>query len=294
VAQLDNPQYTNLSLNLINTQMSPNDMKMELGNPRIAVFVHVYYCDLWPELVSYLKNIPFEFDLYVTMTEGRECDCVNSGEITPKQTFVLPNRGFDVGPFIHAIQNVDLSQYDYVCKIHSKKSLHRTDPASGEYWRTVLIHSILGAPNKVTTILYEMRTSNIGLVGSKDHLLPIMNEQGVIDDNISHVMTPLLQNFNIPIHKHMDMHFIGGTVFWIKPFILQKIKESYLTFDLFESPLADDSVVFNEIVKNGKIKVDNVLYDVRSRLAVDGQLAHGVERLFGAATVALGQRVAGV
>ena len=246
---------------------------------RIAVIAHVFYGDLWEEIESYLKNIPIPFDLYITMIEGRECQEAKDATYADR-VFVLPNKGFDVGPFIHAIKEIDLSKYDLVCKIHTKKSTTHGNPVQGAQYRSQLLVAVLDDANWVTNILYYFLNNNIGLAGSRHRALPLIDLQGSLGANHKWVET-IFKKFNIVV-PYRDVYFIGGTMFWIRSDILQTIKDGPLDFSMFESP-----------EKQKDTYVDGT-FSQYTKLAIDGQLAHAVERLFGAVTMNMGYEVVGI
>lgn len=37
--------------------------------------------------------------------------------------YVVPNLGFDLGPFVYALDKVNLSDYSYVIKLHTKRDI---------------------------------------------------------------------------------------------------------------------------------------------------------------------------
>ncbi|MBR4667571.1 MAG: hypothetical protein IKO76_02300 [Butyrivibrio sp.] len=47
-------------------------------NASIAVQLHLFYIDLLDEFKEYLSNIPFKFDLYVSVQEGTDLDDITS------------------------------------------------------------------------------------------------------------------------------------------------------------------------------------------------------------------------
>lgn len=111
---------------------------------RCWIHAHVYYGDLWPQLSCCIANFtPCGFDLCVTC-----CDTDPQLENRVKTDFpqarflVLPNQGFDVGPFFEAISGINLDQYDYVVKLHTKRDVSywvNFLPVFGSSWRNRLL-----------------------------------------------------------------------------------------------------------------------------------------------------------
>lgn len=120
---------------------------------KVAILVHVFYDDLVDEIVKYISNIPVDFDILVTcVTESYEITSLKLNEAFPDKLVdlkVVPNTGRDIGPFL--CNHIDsYYRYEYICKIHSKKSLH----AGGiDNWRTFLFDRLLGSEEQVRAIL---------------------------------------------------------------------------------------------------------------------------------------------
>lgn len=92
-------------------------------NP-ILVIVHIYYPEIWNEIKEYLKNILTPYDLYVTTIQ--ENNFLQSDiKMFKENSFfeIVENRGYDIGPFVHIINKINLDNYSYVVKLHTKRNL---------------------------------------------------------------------------------------------------------------------------------------------------------------------------
>ena len=120
-----------------------------MKNKKLLVHLHLYYKDQINYMLRKLRNITgINWDLYIT---SNELDDVTKNKILkfkPDANIILvDNLGYDVLPFIKIIQSVNLSEYEYVLKIHTKnkqrkiwlKEYHR----KGYWWRNVLIEALL-------------------------------------------------------------------------------------------------------------------------------------------------------
>lgn len=110
---------------------------------RIAVIVHVFYPDLWRELAACIRNIGEPKDVYVTFVDEAAVVCARAD--FPKAKFIrCENRGYDIWPFLQVLQCIDLSAYDIVVKLHTKRDI-RYDLVmnhawfSGSRWRKYLL-----------------------------------------------------------------------------------------------------------------------------------------------------------
>jgi lipopolysaccharide biosynthesis protein len=100
--------------------------------PKIILHAHVYYPELWPELLGCIKNCRAEVgtdSLLVVATfpeakpEMREM-LENSLSGMRYEIDAVPNRGYDVGPFVEYVLNrPDFASFDYVIKIHTKQTV---------------------------------------------------------------------------------------------------------------------------------------------------------------------------
>lgn len=95
---------------------------------RIAVLAHLYYDDMLEETMEYVKNIPYPYDLYITTSNEQKKKNIekavakyNVQKVDVRVT--EENRGRDMGSLFMTLRDVLLSdEYDYLCRIHSKKS----------------------------------------------------------------------------------------------------------------------------------------------------------------------------
>ena len=91
---------------------------------KIFVHVHIYYANLWAELKNALKNISVPYDLTVSFVADHpevEADILKFK--SDAKIMHVENKGWDIGPFIRALQSIDLNDYDYVIKLHTKRDL---------------------------------------------------------------------------------------------------------------------------------------------------------------------------
>lgn len=229
-------------------------------SPRIAVLLHLYYLDLWPEMLGYMRNLPTSFDLYVNLVEGsatagqlqkiqqRICEDVPGAKV-----YISENRGRDMGGFVHLIGQMKLEKYEVFCKIHTKKSFHRQD---GDVWRMDLMRSVLGK-HEIDAILDLFALDpSIGMIGSGKYY---MNFDPSVGTNEKHVQE-LSKRLGI---QEKGVEFIAGSIFWGRIELLKEIQAAGFTQKDFSQ-------------ENG---------------AIDGNLEHAFERIFGSLSSKLGYRV---
>lgn len=93
----------------------------------ILIHIHLYYGDMWPELRTRLENIlslNHKTALIVTLPQS---DSMLTQEIEaqyPDAGIVkVPNRGYDIAPFLEVLQSVNLDDFSYVIKLHTKRDM---------------------------------------------------------------------------------------------------------------------------------------------------------------------------
>lgn len=234
---------------------------------RIAVHMHVYYVEQLDDLLKKLQNLTIAaYDLYVTLTDDNE-------EIKQKIIAFKPNAkvwkvlnlGYDIGPFIDFLHKINLDDYDYVIKIHTKRA--EKSPVhfnrlrfSISTWRNMLLDALLSSPRNIWKNIQLFKQDNqLGMIGSSYVLLDGEWAFAGKVQQLSEEMQKI--GLNMPQHKQ----FIAGTMFMIRAQLLKP----FLFYD-----------ISNFSPSKGNIH--------------DGELAHVLERMFGLATLAQGYKIRGV
>ena len=188
---------------------------------RIAVILHLYYQDLWPEFDRYLKNIEEPFDLCVSLCNDFECASIQKKikESYPNVRFMVnENRGADVWPFFKWIYALidEGKEYDCILKIHTKKSIRKN--VENRAWRTRCIVPIVGNRANVQRCLQHMSAPANGMVGGKSELIPDGVKYKNLLDGESYLVQ-LMEMFGVNTSKRS---FYIGTMFWCRYDVLKK------------------------------------------------------------------------
>lgn len=136
-------------------------------NKKIAVHLHLYYVDLSEEFINYLGNIPYQFDLLISVQESQ-----NIKEIEDKFKKIKnvnkvdvrhhKNVGRDFSPMFITFKDV-IEKYDYLLHMHSKKSIRTGQVQDG--WRTHMLNGVLGSDELIKKIFYQFeKGEKIGLI----------------------------------------------------------------------------------------------------------------------------------
>jgi FMN phosphatase YigB (HAD superfamily) len=138
-----------------------------LFNKKFAIQLHLFYVDLLDEFKAYFENIPYKFDLLVSIMDEKDREYVlkefkKIANVEKVIIEVVENRGRDVSPLISVFGKTILD-YDYLMHIHSKKSLF----TGGEQteWRKYLLDSLMGTEKIIKSHLYLLENGeNVGMV----------------------------------------------------------------------------------------------------------------------------------
>lgn len=192
---------------------------------RVAVCLHLYYTELWPELWGQLCMLPEPFDLLLTVPDFAltprlqhiVADC-------PRARFLLsPNRGRDVLPWLRLLQQGAFSGYEVVCKLHGKNSPHTTQ---AQRWRQDSVGSIVGDRGNAAALLAEMRADpSVGVLG------PLATAVLPAHDAWQHQNQRHLRFLTARLNRGSDgaaaagaaQPFFAGTMFWFRPAALQPL-----------------------------------------------------------------------
>jgi hypothetical protein len=221
---------------------------------RLAVVLHLYYPELWSELWAALRQLPEPCDLYITVPDFASTGLLAGiAAQAPGVRFVPgPNRGRDVLPWLRLLDTGALDGYEWVCKLHTKRSPHMAD---GEAWRQKLVSGLLGAPGEVHQILKHLRARPHSGVAAPAQAVVASDDPRWAGSSLP-ALRRVRQQLGLSAEDKRDA-FPAGTMFWFRPEALAGLKPLARAQDLFEPEMRQ----------------------------TDGTTAHAVERLI--VTIAL-------
>ena len=235
----------------------PTAAESSAAHPDFAIVLHLYYQQLWPEFEKKLLEISAPFHLIVTTTKHDSTfETAILATFPAAEIFVYENRGRDVGPFLQLLHEGHLDRFRLICKLHGKRSGESGPRALfGIVWRRANIADLIGSNETVNEILNRFATTReLAVVGSAHFRLPnqYIGEEAAWANN-REMTLELAQRMGIP-KPDFKLDFFAGTMFWIRQDALTPIRKLGLTINDFANETG----------------------------AVDGELAHAVERIFGA------------
>ncbi|MCB8839407.1 rhamnan synthesis F family protein [Aurantimonas sp. VKM B-3413] len=199
-----------------------------LSSAPVAVFVHVYYEDVWAELadvISHALRHPFHLVL-TTPHDGAAPKIPDSPFLLSHRILACPNRGRDILPFLEALRlPIDFA---VGLKLHTKRSDHRLE---GAHWGRALPRALLPDPPTVARLIAAM---------TADTRLKIVAPRGMLvslDRWIGRNLRPMRQvaerlRFDLPAARQRTPVFCAGSMFWFRRDALRRFEGTDLT-DLF-------------------------------------------------------------
>ena len=230
-------------------------------SPPLAILLHVYYPELWREMVAYIRNIPESlYRLHVNVVETNCTHQFLSGirsDFPTADVTIGRNVGRDIGGHCQLLRRVDLSSFKFFLLMHTKKSPHLGE-GGAHLWRRRLLMPLVGNAQTVVDNLALFDDESIGQIGARrcrDTKL----------DNNEDKHRQLLAKLGIDAGSEPS-EFVSGTMMFLRREVVQRVFEA-----IKDTPF-----------ENGD--------DKPLAFHLDAQWAHAVERLFGDVVRDMGYR----
>jgi len=222
-----------------------NNYDGKLG--KVAFVIHVFYMDIFEEIFNYLllgENRNFKLFVSVTSETHKTDVCSRlEGSGFDFEVALYENRGRDVLPFLRVMRRVISQGYGIFVKVHTKKTLHRSN---GEEWRRDLYTKILSSERLSQSLSLLKCSPDLGIIGPEGHVLPI---EPYFGSNANKVFQ-IGERLGVSKPEVGKMKFIAGTMFVAKTAALIPLIELGLDENDFEPECGQ----------------------------IDGTLAHAIER----------------
>jgi len=227
--------------------------------PKLLILIHAYYLDIFFDILEMIKTLnSIEFDVLITTTPGNYAEIERVTHTFERKVKIVihQNKGRDVLPFIKELPSIINSGYEFVIKLHTKKSLHRDD---GNSWRDELFSNLL-SKNCINKNMQTFREfEDVGLIGPSGNVLPMSYYWGSNAKNVTNLSKMMGAN----IHELEHIPFVAGTMFFARVDALKPLAALNIAEEQFESECGQ----------------------------VDGTLAHAIERLISVSVTSAGYRV---
>jgi hypothetical protein len=225
-----------------------------LQRKKTAICVHVYYEDGWDQIAAYLANTPPDADIFVTCREDIQVSLTHTvhAAFPEARVRVLPNIGMDILPFLLLCHNERIYEYQAVLKLHTKNTKTKLRADQG----VVMFDGLCGSPELVKDIVDVFETDrDAGMVGTA---FQMRSANALMYGNRTR-MAAVLEQLEINL---VDWPFFTGSMFWIAGHLLRDIAALAPGF------------------------LEQARMQTQGQTGGDGTLAHTLERVFGALSVA--------
>ena len=198
----------------------------------ILVHVHIFYPELWPELKQHIQNIPpHPFKLFVTLSQQHPTLIQDIKASFPdSQIEIVPNRGFDVGPFMHILNQINLDDYSYIIKLHTKRNCYINTPIFrnmiGNIWRKNLLQFIKDQPSFKQSLDFLATHPKVGMLSSYKSI--------VKDDHYDAIAAKELKKFLKQHHwPKIKFAFVAGTMFIARANLFKPLQQLHISINDF-------------------------------------------------------------
>lgn len=213
---------------------------------KAALHIHVYYLDVYKDLIARILCNKFKPDLYISYSNPEHKDEINDSLKTYpgfSRAVQVPNIGRDIGPFLTEFGSLLIESYEYIGHLHTKSSKHFESQAAARKWCDFLFQNLVGGPEcqMIDRILGEFQSNaEIDLIFPDDpHVVGWTENLDVareLQDKLKISFLP--KNFNFPV----------GTMFWIRSSKLEPLVNLNLDWDDYpKEPVPYDGTLLHAI-----------------------------------------------
>ena len=189
---------------------------------KIGAFVHVFYTEIFKELIEQFQFLPEQCDIYISTDTKEKADFIKcQTKFLRNKVFIqlAENKGFDIYPFL-CIFKEKIFAYDIILKIHAKKSWHMSEEDSS-IWRRSLFASLVGSHKRVSTILNLFQTTpELGMItpgffNTYIHRLELTTDYDALQ--------PYFKRMGFTPQPTTILDFPMGSMFWCRPAALKQL-----------------------------------------------------------------------
>ena len=210
--------------------------------------VHVFYPEFWPELAACLRNVDGPIDLIATyVDETKGIPEMVRNDFPSARCILCENRGFDIWPFLKALQTVNLSDYSTLVKLHTKRDVKRDGRLlvfnhcdfSESAWRNYLLGFIRDAEAWHQTKA-RLAQDGVGMVADRHVILrrddtPWFGTRHTMDRALA--LVEELYGFS----SRKGAQFVAGTMFAARPSVFAKLLARGWSADDFVQSVHDNT-----------------------------------------------------
>jgi len=226
---------------------------------RTAIIIHGHYPEPLEEI---LKCIPEDkhADVFITLANDVDTTLLTTIASWGKNTNLLffPNKGRDIRPFLGALRVLKSKGYAYFIKLHTKRSVHRSD---GAQWNRELTKPFLMSIKTHVIEKYLDKNLDVSLIAPLGHTLDGIQFMGSAQN--FQWLRQICEHFSLTFECE-NFQFIAGSMFAGRVSDLMIFADDGWLPSMFEEEMGRR----------------------------DGTLAHAMERMFGLYCSKKGKKIA--
>ena len=189
----------------------------------ILVHIHVYYTEQWPDLYARIASFPgLDFDVWVTHC-GADC-CFEKqvlSDAPAAHVLQVANVGYDIAPFMEVLKLVNLENYSYCIKLHTKRDIQGDSfldkmpfNYGGSRWRDYLVN-FCAKENLIKCLHAFENQQDLGMVA--DYRVICRHAEMRFVEPLKHIM----RRIDLPMHDHA---YVMGSMFMCRAELLKPLK----------------------------------------------------------------------
>lgn len=199
------------------------------------IHIHIYYYDIWQELKIVVKNFEkFSADLVITLSESVvDKQDVITDEFPQAQIISVPNRGYDIAPFLMVLKSINLDDYQYVVKLHTKRDVPvgaylGYNYVGGKLWREYLLEPFFSEENINTCMALFENYPSVGMISHYNccFLLAKDSLKWMFLDRFQGIFEELPKNYK----------YVAGAMFMARSSVLHDFQNLPYSMNDFEVP----------------------------------------------------------
>lgn len=200
---------------------------------KLLIHLHLYYPEYCTELSQCIESLmpEYNFDLFVTLPKQNSYLSQKILASFPNANIqVVENIGFDIYPFVKVIKSVNLDDYSYVIKLHTKRDINfnmfsffKNKWFGGGNWREGLLSFIKSKENFKLVLSYLNNHEQVGMHGGQAYIL----NQFTDDKNAKKSVTKFI--------NRKSYEYVAGAIFIAKAKVFKLLQTSNIDASKFET-----------------------------------------------------------
>jgi lipopolysaccharide biosynthesis protein len=192
----------------LRAEIVKGNVEKKLTNSTLAIIVHVFYVDVFEEIIAYINKLKGNIKLYVTCQSANHAQtaALLKAQSHEFNLTVNDNHGRDVLPFLFVLNEIIKNKHQYFVKVHTKKSEHRSD---GNAWRSQLFKDLLTQKTLNRNLARFNSQRLLGILVPTDHIVPMTFYLGSNEEKV----LQLSHRLGVCADELLSLHFAAGTMF---------------------------------------------------------------------------------